>query len=116
MELALELAGAGIEDVEVAQATAEAMTIIGRVGATRVEMRMVRPAEGEGTSFHAELVARGETSGGPVSLPKDYMAPVLQKFVDMLKSGVAPMTRDELLAPVRVLELGEATLRRALSP
>ncbi len=116
VELALELAGAGIEDVGVTQATAEAMTITGRVGTTRVEMRMVRPAEGEGSSFRAELLARGETSGGPVSLPRDYMAPVLQRFVNMLKSGAAPMTRDELLAPVRVLEFGEAALRTALSP
>lgn len=114
VELALELAGAGIADIDVPLATAEAMTMTGRVGTTRVEMRMLRPAEGEASSFRAELVSRSETSGGPVRLPKDYMAPVLQRFVDMLKTGVAPMTRDELLAPVCVLELGEATLRKAL--
>lgn len=114
VELALELAGAGIEDLQVTLATAEAMTITGRVGATQVEMRMVRPAEGEATSFRAELISSAGTTGGPVSLPKNYMAPVLDRFVGMLKSGIAPMTRDELLAPVRVLELGETALRRAL--
>lgn len=114
VELALELAGARIEDIEVRQATAEAMTIAGHTGTTQVEMRLILPAEGEGSTFRAQLMARGETSGGRVNLPPDYMAPVLQRFVGMLKSGVSPLTRDELLAPVRVLELGEAALRKAL--
>lgn len=115
VELALELAGAAIEDAEVALATDEAMTITGRVGPTQVEMRMVRPAQGEGTSFRAELVSAAGTSGGPVNLPKNYMAPVLDRFVAMLRSSVVPMTRDELLSPVRILELGEAALRRVLA-
>lgn len=114
VELALELAGAGIEDLEVTLATADALTIAGRVGATQVEMRMIRPAEGEGTSFRAELASPAGRTGGPVNLPKDYMAPVLDRFVAMLKSGVAPLSRDQLLAPVRVLELGETALRQAL--
>jgi predicted dehydrogenase len=114
VELALELAGAMIEDVVVELVTASAMTITGRVAATRVEMQMIRPAEGEGTSFSAELISAKGQVGGSITLPKDYMAPVFDRFVAMLKSGVSPMSREELLAPVRVLELGEATLRKAL--
>lgn len=109
VELALEFAGQGIAYIAVVRATDAAMTITGRGRLADVEVRLVRPAEGQPSRFTVELTGQGGTAGGVIALPDDYMAPVYELFVGMIASGIAPLTRRELLAPVRVLEIVTAT-------
>lgn len=105
VELALEFAGQGIADIAVTTASESAMTITGCGRLASVEIRLVRPAEGEPSRFAVELEGNGGRAGGVIALPDDYMAPVYQQLVDMIERGSAPLARRELLAPVRVLEI-----------
>lgn len=110
VELALEFAGQDIAGIGVTEATSTAMTITGRGRLAEVEIRLVRPAEGEPSRFAVELIGRHGRAGGDIGLPDDYMAPVYRRFVEMIRSGIAPLARRELLAPVRVLEVVNAAL------
>jgi predicted dehydrogenase len=104
VELALEFAGQGIEEIVVTEATGDRLTIVGRAPLGEVEMRCLRPSHGEAARFEIALEAQHGNVVGEIALPRDYMAPVYEHFVTMLKRGVAPLSRGELLAPVRVLE------------
>ena len=108
VELALEFAGQGIADIVVVEAGEAAMTIAGRGRLAAVEIRLVRPAEGQPSRFTVELIGQGGTIGGVIVLPDDYMAPVYEQFLGMIARGAAPLSRRELLAPVRVLEVVSA--------
>lgn len=108
VELALEFAGQGIADITVTASSDTAMTLTGRGRLAAVEIRLVRPAEGEPSRFAVELEGQGGRAGRAIALPDDYMAPVYQQFVDMIERGTAPLSRRELLAPVRVLEIVNA--------
>jgi predicted dehydrogenase len=108
VELALEFAGQGIADITVVAASESAMTITGCGRLAAVEIRLVRPAEGEPSHFAVELEGQGGRAGGVIALPDDYMAPVYDQFVGMIERGTAPLSRRELLAPVRVLEIVNA--------
>jgi len=105
VELALEFAGQGIADVTVVEASDHAMTITGRGRLAPVEIRLVRPAEGQPSRFEVDLEGQHGKTGSVIALPDDYMAPVYAQFVGMIERGTAPLTRRELLAPVRVLEI-----------
>lgn len=108
VELALEFAGQGIADIAVSEATSAAMTVTGLGRLAPVEIRLVRPAEGEPSRFEVRLEGLHGTAAREIALPNDYMAPVYAQFVGMIERGTAPLTRRELLAPVRVLEIVNA--------
>lgn len=105
VELALEFAGQGIADITVVEASAAAMTLTGRGRLAPVAIRLIRPAEGQPSRFEVALEGQHGKAGSVIALPDDYMAPVYAQFVGMIERGVAPLTRRELLAPVRVLEI-----------
>ncbi len=114
VELALELAGA-VTDVAASIADEAALTLLGRAGAVAVEMRMTLPPDGASLPFRAAIrTATGEIARSIV-LSEDYMAPVFDRFIAMAQGGPSPLTPDQLLATVRILELGEQAVRRALS-
>ncbi len=108
VELALEFAGQGIADIAVVEVSETAMTITGRGRLAAIEIRLVRPAEGAPSRFEVLIEGAGGTVGGVVALPHDYMAPVYDRFVSVIERGAAPLSRRELLAPVRVLEIVNA--------
>jgi predicted dehydrogenase len=108
VELALEFAGQGIADVSVVEASDKAMTITGRGRLAPVEIRLIRPDEGAPSRFEVALEGQNGSAGSVIALPDDYMAPVYQQFVGMIEQGAAPLSRRELLAPVRVLEIVNA--------
>jgi predicted dehydrogenase len=110
VELALEFAGQGIADITVVEASDETMTITGRGRLADVEIRLVRPAEGQSSRFAVDLEGQGGKASREIALPDDYMAPVYAQFVGMIERGTAPLTRRELLAPVRVLEVVNGAL------
>jgi predicted dehydrogenase len=111
VELALELAGA-VTGVRVAEAGETALTLVGFAGAARVEMRMMRPREGEGSAFRALVRTPSGEVERPITMGPDYMAPVFDRFVAMAEGGAPALAAEEMLATVQVLELGEEASRR----
>lgn len=114
VELAQELAGP-LAEFRLVEAGEAALTIAGSAGEVAVEMRMLRPAEGEGSAFRVAVRTRAGEIERPIGLPADYMAPVFDRFVAMAQGEAPVVTPDQMLCTVRVLAFGEAELRRAIS-
>ena len=57
-----------------------------------------------------EVTADGVHFRQPVVLGDDYMLPVVDRIAAMLRTGVSPMTRDELIAPLALMEEIDARL------
>lgn len=55
------------------------------------------------SAFGVSLVSPAETLDRPIPLPDDYMLPVANRIARMLQTGDSGMTRDQLLAPVRMM-------------
>lgn len=60
--------------------------------------------------FHLEVVGTKGVVAEPVVLAKDYTLPSLRVFLEMARTGVAPLDEAELLAPVRVMEAISASI------
>ena len=110
MELALELAGAGIEELAIDAANRLLTRVSCRVGSIEVQLLFTRLGPEESASFTAEAVgARGQAQQ-TIRLGRAYMAPVLDRFIAMLGGAPPPLSDADLLAPVRVLAALEAAL------
>ena len=107
-ELALQLAGAMVTDISVEKAEPYEVRLAMWAKSTEVVIRLLQPLPGEGTSFSAEMFKGDHQVGRRVTLPDDYMAPVLDKFVAMIKTGKVPLSREELLMPVTLMEMAQA--------
>ncbi len=107
-ELALQLAGAAVTDVTVEKAEPYEVRLAMWAKSTEVVIRLLQPLPGEGTSFGAEVFKGDHQVARRVTLPDDYMAPVLDKFVGMIRTGKAPLNRQELLMPVLLMETAQA--------
>ena len=112
VELALQLSGAAIEDIAVDRCRSDAVVMTCRVGEIRVVVCLVRPAAGDEVSFHAQVVCPGGILARQIRLSVDYMAPVLDRFVSMLRTRSAPLSDSELLAPVRLMAAADVVLRK----
>jgi predicted dehydrogenase len=110
VELALQLSGAGIEDIAIDRCRRDAVVMSCRAGAVRVVVCLVRPAAGEEVSFHAQVVCPGGVLARQIRLAADYMAPVLDRFISMLRTRSAPLSDSELLAPVRLMAAADIAL------
>lgn len=106
-ELALQLGGAAVTDIAVEKAEPYEVRLAMWAKSTEVVIRLLQPLPGESTSFSAEVFKGDHQVGRRVSLPEDYMAPVLDKFVGMIKSGKAPLSRQELFMPVVLMEMAQ---------
>lgn len=62
------------------------------------------------SDFGVEVTARVAKFRQPIPLGDDYMMPVVDQFAAMLREGRSPMTREQLLAPSRLMEEIEALL------
>lgn len=108
VELALELLGPDIADVRRHSGGAPAVTY--RSGDNEVTLSFHAPAPSGQSGFGVEVAAGGVSFRQPIPLGDDYMLPVLDQFAAMLRAGVSPMTREELLAPLRLMEQIETLL------
>ena len=71
-----------------------------------------RPLDASGSSsFGVEVTAPGVHIVQPIPLADDYMAPVVDQIAAMLRAGTSPMSRDELLAPIALMEEVDALLK-----
>ena len=109
-EIALQLSGANINDVTVEKADAYEMRLAMWAKSTEVVIRLLQPLPGESTSFSAEVFKGDHSIARRIVLPDNYMAPVLDRFVRMIETGKPPLSRQELLAPVQLMELAQTAL------
>ncbi|HEX7346777.1 MAG TPA: Gfo/Idh/MocA family oxidoreductase, partial [Candidatus Limnocylindrales bacterium] len=112
-ELALELAGSEITDLMVETAGPDGAVVIGRAGDIDVTVRLLPPASPDDIRFHVEVNCRDGGVARNIGLGDDYMAPVLDRFMEMAATGKPPLTRDQMLTPIRILEVAERALRVA---
>jgi len=70
-----------------------------------------RPLSGESSDFGVEVNAGRISFRQPIPLGDDYMLPVCDQIAAMLIHGHSPMTRQELLAPVGLMEEIDAVLK-----
>jgi hypothetical protein len=111
-EMALELSGPTFTDVTVERVDEKVVHVRYRGAHAAVLLRLVTPEPAAGSWFGASVTNGLETSGGQIVLGNDYMAPVLDRFMEMIATGVAPLSADELLAPVALLAEIDEQLRR----
>lgn len=108
IELALELMGPDFAAVE--RARGDDAAIRYRNGANRVKLAFRPPGEDGSTAFSVAVKAGGVRFSKPIKLSDDYMAPVAERFAAMLRSGASGMTRETLLAPIRLMAAIEPLL------
>lgn len=107
-ELALQLGGAAVSDIAVEKAEPYEVRLAMWAKSTEVVIRLLQPLPGESANFSGEIFKGDHQIGRRVTLPDDYMAPVLDKFIGMIKTGKAPLTRQELVMPVMLMEMAQA--------
>jgi predicted dehydrogenase len=110
-ELAVQFAGGAVEDITVERAGPSGVVVRCRAGKTDVAMRLVPPATPDDVTFHVEVVCDGGIVESVIGLGDDYMAPVIDRFLTMAHKSWLPLSEAEQLAPIMILEAGEAALR-----
>jgi predicted dehydrogenase len=107
VDVALRLVPGNVGDVGEVRVEHSASTIIAsaQVGDTRVVVTFVTPGGEDGdVPFHAMVVGRHGVASSTLSLGKDYVAPGLEAFLSMARTGKPPIDYDDLLRPIRFLE------------
>ena len=85
-------------------------------------VNFVQPGpEGPGVPFHAMVVGRHSVAESPLTLGKSYVAPGLEAFLGMVRTGRPPIGYDDPLRPIAFLEavasaLPEQPAARQLRP
>jgi len=110
-ELAVQLAGGAVEDIVVDRASLDGVVVRCRAGQTQVTMRLVPPATPDDVTFHIEVVCKGGVVESLIGLGDDYMVPVIDRFLTMAHKSWLPLSEAEQLAPIMLLEAGEAALK-----
>lgn len=101
-EIACQLAPGPIQLLGV-EHDADVVTVRATMGGTRVCLILVDPGDLPPTPFHITAVRRGRVEATPVTLSADYLLPGILRFIEMIDSGVPPLSADDLLRPVELL-------------
>jgi predicted dehydrogenase len=109
VELAQELIGITWRDLALDGGTNPVIRY--RADANTVSLTLQPLDESGHSSFSVRVRARDVMFDHSVPLGDDYMAPVAAQIAAMLNTGRSPMSREELLAPVAMMEEIDALLR-----
>lgn len=102
VELALALAGGAVVEELHIQVDHESALAIGRVHGVQLVIGLVRPdATGE-VPFHAQVVGPRGMASRTIDVTDAYLAPVLDRFVAMVRTGEPPLGAEEMLTSVRI--------------
>ncbi|HVY52691.1 MAG TPA: Gfo/Idh/MocA family oxidoreductase [Devosia sp.] len=101
IELAQELLGAAWQSLRLK--SADGSSVQYRAGPHEVTLEF-RPLEGETSDFGVKVRAQSVKFEQKIPLGDDYMLPVVDRIAAMLRTGHGGLTREELLAPVRMME------------
>lgn len=104
VEMALQLLGSAEVSEPMISVLPGAVVAVVRAGEAHAVINLVERTEQAAVPFHLSVSGVSGVAAGPVALGKDYTLPALQVFMEMLRTGVSPLTEAELLAPVRILQ------------
>lgn len=110
-ELAVQLAGSAITDMAVERVGVDGVVVRGRAGTTAVAVRLVPPPPSGEISFSVAAQCRDGNLDQRIGLGDDYMAPVVERFVTMIRDGTSPLSRDEMRTPIALLAAADAAFR-----
>ena len=91
------------DDIEVT-VVPDGVSVRYRLGTVGVTLELWRPDPARRTLFQASVSGQQGTVEREISLSGDYVQPGVNAFVEMLRSGVAPIPYRELVAPIAILE------------
>lgn len=112
VEMAQELAGPDFNDVVVQRLDPRTIEVRYRNDTAEVILRLVTPEPDADAFFAVSVKAASSATFRQIVLQEDYMAPVLDRFIEMAASGRQPLSIEQLLAPVALLEVIDAQLRQ----
>jgi hypothetical protein len=72
-----------------------------------------RPLSGESSDFGVEVKSGKVAFRQSIPLGDDYMLPVCDQIAAMLRTGRSPLSRQQLLAPVALMDEIDALLKAA---
>jgi predicted dehydrogenase len=75
-----------------------------RLGNVRVSLEFVQPDDDGQVPFRVTAVGRHGVISGEIEIDEHYVEPGVDAFATMLATGSQPISMDEMLAPVRILE------------
>jgi predicted dehydrogenase len=84
-----------------------------RLGDVRVMLELHRPDATRTIPFRASASGRDGAIEHEIALTDTYVEPGVDAFVEMLRTGIAPIPADELLAPIAILESAQRKIRSA---
>ena len=80
------------------------VVITGLSGSTPVVLHLVQPRDGYQSPWRVVARLDGRAVARQIDLDDHYLAPQLEVFAEMIRTGHRPLTDAQLLAPVRLLE------------
>lgn len=102
VELAMELLGSNFRKVKLGAATEP--TIAYRSDGNEIRLTFHPLGASAHAEFGVEVAAEDGHFRQPLPLGDDYMLPVVDQIAAMLRAHAAPMTREDLLAPLALME------------
>lgn len=104
IEAALEICGNGpFGDVAV-QRVEGCIVANTKINDINVTITFVTKDDEGQIKFFANVAGRHGLTQTPLTLGKDYNAPMLDMFIEMIKSGNAPISDEHMLRPIELLE------------
>ncbi|WP_406385718.1 Gfo/Idh/MocA family protein [Streptomyces sp. NBC_01618] len=107
VEAALQLLGDPVVEPGSLTTTAtrhgDTVVALTRIGDVSLTFTFVTPADGEQTSFHATVTGTGGVRAAALTLPADYAAPPLARFVEACDRNEPQKDRSSVLSPIVVL-------------
>lgn len=103
VDVALRLAPGAISDVRVRQ-TPGALVLTFAAGSVAVTVNLVRPDAEGAVGFHALAVGSHGVIASELPAKGNYVRHALTAFLDMVRTGVPPVSPTDLLRPIEVLE------------
>ena len=103
------LRGAPVPDVT-ASSFGDLVVITAMSGSTPVVLHLIQPWDGHQSPWRVVARVEGRAVARQIDLDDHYLAPQLEVFAQMIRTGRRPLTDAHLLAPVRLLETAVAQI------
>lgn len=83
--------------------TSGSLSLSAQVGDARVVVNLVQPTEAGRVPFHLQVIGRHGVLSHEVPLAEAYLAPVLERFFTLVRTGERPLTDAEMRRSVELL-------------
>jgi predicted dehydrogenase len=103
VEMALAMVDGEIRTTAVTR-TPGSLVLSAAVGTAQVVVNLVQPSGSSRVPFHLQVIGPEGIVSHEVPLAEDYLAPVLDRFFTLVRTGERPLTDDELRRSVQLLE------------